>query len=181
MRPHLPKSTSRGKAWIVGCVLLVDVLSATPTSAQALFSITEAKFGSDVSPHPNFQVTGESKGQISRGNLHGGALWLMIMIVGDARTMRYLEDHQSLRLDADIWADGKKWDSAEIGMSYSDWEEDGEKLKSQLEGGFFTWRTRMRTTKIDASTIEVKFWDPYGNSLSPVGNPGSYVASIKIK
>ena len=96
--------------------------------------------------------------------------------------MKHLEEHNSLWLQADIWADGQKWDHDEIGIDLREWERERDRLYYELnEKDVFTWRTRIRTKKIGASLIEVKFFDKHGNSVGPVNHPGSYVAQINIQ
>src|ERR1700736_4832070 len=140
-----------GKSANLGITIVGWLLMHFPTqsiSAQGLFSISEPRFASYVASRPSFTVTNEAKGQISRSSLRRNEIWLLITIIGDAGTLNYLQDHESLWLQADIWADGKKWDSVQIGMNYDDWERDGKALTSQFqEEGVFTWRTRMKTTK----------------------------------
>jgi hypothetical protein len=163
--------------------LLVLLLQGLPMSAfsQGLFSIANARFGSFVDPN-SYEVSNPAKDEILRASLNRGALWLGVTIIGDENTMKYLDDENSLWLQADIWINGQKKDFVSIGMDYNAWERDRKKLKDELsERGTFTWRTRVRTTKISPAVVEIKFFDKHGNSLAPINYQGTYVAKIRIK
>lgn len=164
----------------LAAVLFVRLATAS-AFAQGLFSITNVKFGSFVDPE-SFEVRDEAKDEISRMALNKGALWLGLTIVGDENTMRYIDDENSLWLQADLWINGQKRDFAEIGMDYGEWERDHKRLKDELnERGTFTWRTRMRTKQISPAVVEIKFFDKHGNSIGPINYQGTYVARIRIK
>lgn len=162
-------------------VILLFQYCAVSAFSQGLFSITNARFGSFVDPN-SYQVANEAKDEISRTSLNRGALWLGVTIIGDEKTMKYLDDENSLWLQADIWINGQKKDFVAIGMDYDKWERDRSRLKDELsERGTFTWRTRMRTTNIAPAIVEIKFFDKHGNALAPINYEGTYVAKIRIK
>src|SRR5207248_2443761 len=144
------------RSFLIGSLLLVHT---SPASAQGLFSISVPRLCSYVGPRPSFKITNELASPVARSRLRRQEIWLFLSIIGDAGTLKYLQDNECLWLQADIWADGIRWGSVEIGMHYDDWERDGDGLVSELQDkGVFTWRTRLRTTKIDANKIEVKFF-----------------------
>ncbi len=179
MRPLRQKLTPFST--IFAFLFFIEAVS-TSASAQRLFSISEPRFASYVSARPSFALSNELEGKISRSSLRRREIWLLVTIIGDAGTYRYLKENGSLWLEADIWGDGRKWDVVEIGLGSDDWEGNAESFASELqEKGVFTWRTRMMTTKVDVSRLEIKFFDKNGNVISPINYAGSYAAVISFK
>lgn len=176
---QLPSGFVTLRSFLIGSLLLVHFSVA---SAQGLFSISVPRLCTYVGPGPAFNVTNELTSPVARSGLRRHEIWLLLSIIGDANTLKYLQDNEYLSLTADIWADGTKWGSVEIGMHYDDWERNGDALVSELQDkGVFLWRTRLRTTKIDAGKIEVKFFDQRGDTISPVNYSGAYETTVIFK
>jgi len=167
------------RSFLIGSLLLVHTRSA---SAQGLFSITEPKLYSCVGPGHSFKNAKELTSPIARSQLCRREIWLSLSIVGDVNTLKYLQDNECLWLQADIWTDGIRWGSVEIGMRYDDWERNKDGLSSEVQdnGGVFTWSTCLRTIKTDAKKIEVKFFDQQRNTVGPLHYGGSFETIITL-
>ena len=109
-------------------------------------------------------------------------LYFSVTILGNERTFKYLEKHSHLGLEVVIWVDGKKEDSAHIGITPRNWDEIKQKLRNQLdESALFTWRTYMKTVKIwNSKIIELVLKDDTNAFVKPVSYSGSYRAVVEI-
>ena len=88
-------------------ILLIFAL-LSPSTNGALYSIAAPRFSSYVDPTHGFLINQpDQNGEISRSTLTNDLLYFSVEIVGGETALKYLEDHQHLKLKITIWGDGR--------------------------------------------------------------------------
>jgi hypothetical protein len=147
-------------AFLLALSVLLPLVSA-PAEAEPLFKIVDQQFSRLVLSDYKV-VDPATDGKISRSALGQRKLYFSFTVVGDARTIQYLQENDQLEISAVIYAGGIHRGKVSLAISQDKWDE----MKGNITSKFFTYRTKMYTRQIEYASVEINIRDGAGNTIA---------------
>lgn len=162
---------------------IVVTLALSPMQATAaMYVLAAPQFSVLVNRDYSVIDPVDTNGVISRSKLtDSGHLYFSFKVVGSDAAVAYLKKNGRLEVEANVWANGIKRDTIEIGITQQQWRDNSIALVDQFNNdGQFTWRTYLYITPYGDDVIEILIRDAFGKGVGPAGYSGSYRAIITV-
>lgn len=166
---------------IISIVILIIFLSS-PAKAD-LFSISVPVFSADKPKKPKYSPGVRAhNGKIEKSSLASGHVWISFAIIGGPKALKVLNEDNELYVGVETkCGNSTSTKKISIGINQENWIDNQYFLENSFkENGFFTWRTRARTSRVNCERLTIRIYDGNGNVIGPPAHSELYEPVLQI-